>query len=226
LHLWLGINLGIPWLVSALLSRLYAERYGALASIPYYFFLAYGFCALRPKLSTACLVTIGAAMFASNAFYFTSVVKTDWRGAVLYVEQHSTQGDLLLFDADFNETSYARYATLTDRRLRVLSSPTSNRLLATDHVGGQITDVAQEVLQHSRVWLVLSDAESGSAQRYQKIFSSWTWSNEVVFRGIRVWLLQHTVRDAAGQTGEAHPYVVFLSAALLTETQGQYGGNA
>ena len=195
LYLWFGINLGIPWLVSAALSPLYAERYGALASIPYYFFVAYGLDAWGGKLRWISRVAIGMAITISLALYFTSTVKTDWRSAVRYVETHSKRGDLLLFDADFNETSYARYATLPNQRLRILGPPSSTRMPATEHAGGSITDAAQEIVRHPRVWLVLSDAEPGSANRYRTFFSSWTWSNEVVFRGIGIWLLQQ--RDDA-----------------------------
>jgi len=196
LVLWLLFPVGMPLLVSALLFPFYTIRYGLVAAPAYYMLIAAGVAALRPKLKTAAVAAMLLTGGVSLATYFTIRVKHDWRGAAAWLDQHAQPGDLLLFDADFNELSYARYARGPQHHLRMLPGTGADRdhLMATEHAGIPLRDVGADLASQPRIWVISSDGDPAFERMWEtRIGAGHTRGEAASFRGIeaRLWTAEH-----------------------------------
>ncbi len=206
---WFVVPIAAPLLISVLLFPLYNVRYVVLGSIPFYMLVAVGLDSMGSwaRLRAACAAAIGCAMLLSSGSYFTQVVKPNWRSAVRYVESALQPGDLLLFDADNNETAYARYATAPASRLRMMAPPAAGgdpqRFFGAAFAGAPTVDFTTDVLAAPRAWLVLSDADAAAERRYQQLFASWQAEGQTEFRGISIRLFCRTC-PAKDSRGDQH----------------------
>ena len=89
-----------------------------------------------------------------------------------------------MFDNDNNEAPFSRYATGPQPHLRVLATQDTARLVGTAHHRGPHVDVADAILVHDRVWLILSDAAPGSDARDAKQLEGFTVTAHAALRGI------------------------------------------
>ncbi len=185
---WLAAPILLPLAISAL-SPLYNVRYVALASPAFLLVAAAGLAALGPRARALCTAAWVAASAASLGFYYGAPVKHDWRSAVASLEASAGRHDLLLFDADVNETAYARYAAGPQERLRILPAPGGSRaddLYGVAAAGERVQDVTARVASARRVWLVLSDVEPSSGRQLARFFSGWKVVAQRRYRGIEV----------------------------------------
>jgi len=128
----------------------------------------------------------------SLATYFTIRVKHDWRDAAAWLDQHAQPGDLLLFDADFNELSFARYARGPQHHLRMLpgTGPDRDHLMATERAGVPLRDVSQELAASPRIWVISSDGDPSFEHLWEdRIAAGHARGEEASWRGIeaRLW---------------------------------------
>jgi mannosyltransferase len=191
LLLWLLFPVGLPLLISALLFPFYTVRYGLL-SIPAFFFLvAAGLTTFSSRWRLVLEGIMGLGVMVSLATYFSTRVKNDWRAAASYVEAHAVSRDLLLFDADFNELSYARYAHNRGERRRLLQSLTANEhtgaIPGVTHAGEPVRDLSPEIATHDRIWIIASDPRAAvESSIHRLIAKSRKPSDRAQFRGIDI----------------------------------------
>ncbi|MBI4508375.1 MAG: glycosyltransferase family 39 protein [Deltaproteobacteria bacterium] len=187
---WLGLPILLPLVVSLLLFPFYTVRYSLLASPAFYLAIAVGMLALPRWAWLACGAAMCLTATLSHATYFTTKVKHDWRGAVSRVESQADPQDLVLFDTDFNEAVYARYARGNQPRLRLLPAGSSEKqILGVSHAGDPVLDVTHVIQQAPRAWLVLSDAGPRAWERYERVLGGHRVEASTSFRGIDVRLL-------------------------------------
>jgi uncharacterized membrane protein len=189
LLLWFLFPIVLPVLVSVTLFPLYSVRYGLIAAPAYYLLIAVGLSELRATTRTAVAGAMALTAAVSLGFYFTRMVKLDWRAVAAYVSPRLQPGDVLAFDADFNETAFAHYAGPDPSRIRLLP-PRSER----DHFLGSSSahepphSVDDRLESARRVWFIFSDPSKGAGDYYQKAFAGWHPLDERDFRGVEVHL--------------------------------------
>jgi mannosyltransferase len=197
---WMAAPILLPALISLAASPLYNTRYVILASVPFYLFIAAGLRALpRPAQVTGAVALAGVAL-VSQGSYLSRPVKHQWREVAALIEPQLREGDVLLFDADYNETAYAHYAGRPGKgpRLRLLppsasatATPapgpaTGGHLFGAVAEGAPTTDVTDLVNRHRRVWLVLADADEDTAEQARSFLGKWRSAPPVELRGISV----------------------------------------
>jgi len=199
LLLWLALPVLLPLLISLFLFPFYFVMYSIMASPAWYLFIAEGLKSLRPSIRNACLLVMMLTGFLSLHRYYTKTLKHDWRGAAYYVEAAAQPQDLLLFDADINETSYAHYARKANSRIRLLPPPKASPegIYGVFHRGTLPQDIAAMVSARPRIWLILSDNQSsGAGDYYDRLFERrWHRLRQKEFRGIEVRLYTRSKRS-------------------------------
>ena len=159
---WLLLPILVPILVSALLFPVYCVRYGLVASPAYVILVAAGLVRLAPRARFACVAGIAATTGLSLHYYYTTLVKHDFRDATSYVDAHVQSNDVIAFDADIAETVYRRYRDLRRARIRLVPPAPGGveaRFYGASREREPVHDVTDQVLAGERVWLVLSDAD-------------------------------------------------------------------
>jgi hypothetical protein len=139
----------------------------------------------------------------SQGTYWTRPVKHQWRQAVQHVEARLGPEDVLLFDTDFNETSYAHYAHAAAPRLRLVDAPPGappDRVYGVSAAGAAPANLAEQIATRGRAWLVLSDARPAEVARARAFFAGWVPAGSAHFRGID---LELYARGAAAARGSA-----------------------
>jgi mannosyltransferase len=202
LLLWLVVPVAMPALISAVASPLYNTRYVILASLPFLLFAAAGIVEL-PQLPRAVVAGVMVmAMGGSTVSYLRRPVKHQWREAAAFVEAARRPTDLLIFEADYNETSYAHYAGTAgkDHRVRLMAPPAGEaqtadgkvKLYGVKVVGAAAADVSAEVAAQQRVWLILADGSPEAAERVHTFLAEPAWKARPLstMRGITVQLFE------------------------------------
>ncbi|HEY0707728.1 MAG TPA: glycosyltransferase family 39 protein [Polyangia bacterium] len=200
LILWLLLPVLIPAVISVLASPLYNTRYVILASLPFCYFAAAGLLELPQWLRTAAGGLVAIAMGASTLSYLSRPVKHQWREAAAFVEAVRKPDDLLLFNADYNETAYAHYAgaaATTAPRYRLLPGPgaagdaAQPQLFGAAGVGAETETLAGKLKERGRVWLIAADPDRDVAAETERFFAAgWTPRQDTSVRGIRVQLFE------------------------------------
>jgi mannosyltransferase len=196
---WLIVPVALPALVSAAASPLYNTRYVILASVPFYLFVAAGLCALPRRWALVAGAALALAAALSQASYYARPVKHQWRAAAALIEGLRKPGDVLLFDADYNETAYAHYVPREAvPRLRLLAPPpgaAAGKLYGAVDEGSPTMDLTARIVGHDRAWLLLSDTSDDAAERARAFFSGgatgvWKAHPPVELRGITIQLYE------------------------------------
>jgi uncharacterized membrane protein len=181
---WLVVPVALPAVISVLLSPLYNTRYVITASLPFLLFAAAGIEQLPGRARMALAGVLMLAMGASTLSYLRRPVKHQWREAAAFVEAARRPDDLLLFEADYNETAYAHYAGPAAptgpagkvQRLRLMPPPAEAaegaKIFGVSQVGAAPTDVSAEVTGQKRVWLILADAGRDQAERVRAFLAA------------------------------------------------------
>jgi mannosyltransferase len=194
---WLVVPVALPALISLTGHPVYNGRYAIAASLPFLLFVAAGLDDLADRARVAVggilVITMGAATFATLSWLGTGrPLKHQWRETAAFVELLRKPNDLLLFDADHNETAYAHYAGPEREetgRVRMLPPPVGaspGHLFGAFREGGAAVDVTDVVQGRDRVWLILSDASAESAARTQAFFAGWSPGPATQLRGIAI----------------------------------------
>jgi hypothetical protein len=194
---WLVVPVALPALISLTGHPIYNGRYAIAASLPFLLFVAAGLDDLADRVRVAVagvlIVTMGAATFATLSWLGTGrPLKPQWRETAAFVEAVRRPNDVLLFDADHNETAYAHYAgpeREENSRVRLLPAPAgaaAGQLFGAFHEGDAAVDVTDVVAGRDRVWLILSDASPESAARTQAFFARWSPGPATQLRGIAI----------------------------------------
>jgi uncharacterized membrane protein len=189
---WGGVPVLLPLALSVAATPIYNVRYVAFAAPPFYVAVAVGLVSLRPWWRRACVLVLGAGVLVSLVRYFTLPVKHDWRSATAYVEEHAAPSDLVLFEADFNETAYAHYATAAQPRIRLLPPPTDTDrqgIYGVARPGEPLREVSATVNSQQRVWLVVADPDPRVDARLRGHFAlGWHAKDRASFKGIELLL--------------------------------------
>ena len=194
---WLVVPVAVPALISLTGHPVYNGRYAIAASLPFLLCVAAGLDDLADRARVAVggilVITMGAATFATLSWLGTGrPLKHQWRETAAFIELLRKPNDVLLFDADFNETAYAHYAgpEREDKgRVRLLSPPPgapAGQLFGAFQAGEAAVDVTDVVRGRDRVWLILSDASAASTARTQAFFASWSPGPATQLRGIAI----------------------------------------
>ncbi len=196
IRVWLAAAVVLPLAIS-LASPIYHVRYAAMGAPAFLLFVAAGLISMGPRRRAACAAVFMAAAVASLVTWYGRTVKHDWRSAVAYVEARARPGDLLLFDADFNETAYGHYAKGAQPRLRILAPPAGagGILQGAAAAGAPARDVTARVLSSPRVWLLLSDAGGESRRRLGRFFAmGWRATARARYVGVDIEVFEHDAR--------------------------------
>jgi hypothetical protein len=203
---WLVWPVLLPAVVSLLASPLFHTRYIILASIPFYLFAGAGLISLPRQGRVVAVAGMALVMLLSQASYFASPIKHQWREAAAYVESRRRPGDALAFDIDYNEAAYAHYApprSAADLRVRLVDAPaaeprpgTGARLFGATAQGSPAADQTDTLLGRSRVWLFLADAPAEAAARDRAFFTShgWVAVETITLKGIGVTAYERRAR--------------------------------
>lgn len=187
---WLSAPVLLALLVSLTLFPFYYARYALYAAPAYYMLIAAGVVSFAGRWRLAVTGALAGTMIASLFFYFTTLVKLDWRDAAVWVQLNQQPGDLQSFDADIGETSFARYAGPDESRIRLLAVPPgtqSSRFWGTSSRKEPEHAVDGQVMAARRVWFVYSDPQDGSGTYYRDLFAQqWRRVDGRKFRGIEV----------------------------------------
>jgi hypothetical protein len=194
---WLVVPVALPALISLTGHPIYNGRYAIAASLPFLLFVAAGLDDLadrvRVVVAGVLIVTMGAATFATLSWLGTGrPLKPQWRETAAFIEAVRQPNDVLLFDADHNETAYAHYAgpeREENSRVRLLPAPAgapAGQLFGAFHEGDAAVDVTDVVAGRDRVWLILSDASPASTARTQAFFARWAPGPATQLRGIAI----------------------------------------
>jgi mannosyltransferase len=194
---WLAVPVVLPALISLAGHPVYNGRYAIAASLPFLLFVAAGLDDLADRARVAVggvlIITMGAATFATLSWLGSGrPLKHQWRETAAFVEAVRKPNDVLLFDADHNETAYAHYAgpeREENARVRLLPPPPGappGQLYGAFHEGDPAVDVTDVVNGRDRVWLILSDASPESAARTQAFFAGWSPGPATQLRGIAI----------------------------------------
>jgi uncharacterized membrane protein len=165
LSVWLLIPIVLPFLISQVSASIYWDRSTIVALPAFYLLVAAG---IR-KIGHKCLklVIIGAVIIGSLAGVWGShstVNKQQWRGIANFIGEKAKKGDLLLFNAGFNELPFDYYSKRTD----LIKKPFPED--ASDVDEHNIKELEPTVKGYNRVWVIL--AHSGDFNgRIKKILS-------------------------------------------------------
>jgi mannosyltransferase len=185
---WLAPSIAFPIAISALASPLYHVRYVALVAPAFYALVALGLAAVRPVLRAALVVAMLVPAALSIGRYHARDVKHDWRAAAAAIEAAAGDDEPIVFDAGFNETSYAHYATEAQPRLRASHPLVGDPAGAITFVRkpGETPALLAPVLDEADdFWLVLSDAPGEPDRRWAPLLAERRVDAELRFRGIR-----------------------------------------
>lgn len=186
---WLAPSIAIPIAISALASPLYHVRYVALVAPAFYALVALGLATLRPATRVVLVAAMLVPAAVSIGRYHARDVKHDWRSAVRAVEATAGADEPIVFDAAFNETSFAHYARGPQARLRVIHpapGDPEDGLAFVRRPGGVPEPLAPAVAGADRFWVVLSDAPGDAEARWAPVVAERRTEADLRFRGIRV----------------------------------------
>jgi mannosyltransferase len=179
----------LPGLVSLFLFPMYSVQYVIPALPAWCLIVAAGIVSMSGVTRRVVSGTIVAAVSIALVYQGNHLYKHDWKRSVPFVEQNMQAGDIVMFDADFNELPYARYAHRSNGRYRLyLADGQPDGEMRAVPPGGRLTeDVSGAVRGHERIWLVLSDVGLGSDGYYERQFNAnWTCTQTARFQGIEV----------------------------------------
>ena len=140
--------------VITLVKPLYTDRYVLWAAPAFALMTAYGIAALstiaRPA-SWLALVSVLAVCLGAGWWQAHTPVKSDFRRATAYVEQHRRPGDRLLFQIPYGRHPYEYYA---GPLFHWIDGPYTNGGSTTQQVAAQMTRLVADA---PAVWLVLTE---------------------------------------------------------------------
>jgi uncharacterized membrane protein len=184
---WLVLPILGPFLVALTVKPLYSTRYAFLGFPAFVLLIGLGLDALRPRVRSFMVVTIGILIAVAVLRYAFMDLKSDWRSAIRYVSSRAVAEDLFLFDTDIQTEPFLFYAErnlLRPRRMigllpgigedRLLYGATRDRRAVFDGP----RDVSADVLGEPRLWLALCETTS-MPERYESYFRKRGYRHEI-----------------------------------------------
>jgi mannosyltransferase len=190
---WLLVPIGLPAVISLFGHPLYNSRYAIAASLPFVVFLAAGLYELGDRQRVVVGGVLAVAMTAATVatlswFGHGGPYKPQWREAAAFVEAVRRADDLLLFEADHNETAYAHYAgpaSGAEIRVRVLGAD-AGHVTGALHEGDAAVDLTNLVNGHDRVWLIAAEANPETLASLRQFLARWRPGLSTQLRGIAI----------------------------------------
>jgi 4-amino-4-deoxy-L-arabinose transferase-like glycosyltransferase len=178
--------LGLPVVVSYLVTPVFTARYTIAASIPFFVLVALGVRRLEPsslRYAVAALVVL--TMLPTLGPYYTETQKEEWDAAGAYVEERAEPGDLVLVADQISLYGAEHYVTRPDVRVRGLVTEASG----TGYEPASNATVAETVGGEDRVWLMLSHLSDAEADRIRAVVGEGrTLSVEREYHGVTLLL--------------------------------------
>ena len=190
---WLLFPVLFPLLISLALFPFFYVRYALLATPAFCILVAAGLChvARGPRLALIAGIAVPSAL--SLFFYFTTLVKHDWRSVEAWVTARAKPGDVQAFDADIGETTFAHYAGPDDARIRLVppANPDDTHFFGVSPKFGKASVMDPRLYNASRVWFVYSDPKVGAGTYYSTLFGQgFRLAESHAFRGVQVFLYE------------------------------------
>jgi hypothetical protein len=190
---WLLFPVVLPLLISLALFPFFYVRYALLATPAFCVLVAFGLCHVarvpRMVLGGAMAAACGLSLF----FYFTTLVKHDWRSAQAWVNANARPGDVQAFDADIGETTFAHYTGPDERRIRLVPprAPAGGHFFGVSPKFEPVHTVDDRLFAARRVWFVFSDPKVGAGTYYATLFpKTFRLVEARKFRGVDVFLYE------------------------------------
>jgi uncharacterized membrane protein len=186
---WLLFPVLLPLAVSLALFPFFYVRYALPATPAFCIVVAAGLRSLSPRLRVAATTGIAATCALSLFFFFTTLVKHDWRSAEAWVAAGARPGDVVAFDADIGETPFAYYGGADDTRIRLLPPPDGGgaHFYGVSPKHEPVHQVDAQLSAAPRVWFVYSDPKIGAGTYYPRLFgATFRLTDSRKFRGIEV----------------------------------------
>lgn len=112
---WMGLTIGLPFLLSKLVDPFYLAKYTIAASLPFYLLAACGLGQVRGALRRALILFLICICFAVQlAADLTSLKRERWDAAAYNLELAAQPGDLVLFNSTGSYMAFAYYARRGD----------------------------------------------------------------------------------------------------------------
>lgn len=190
LALWFLMPLLCPLILSVGVAPMFYVHYSIMALPAWCLIVASGSHRLfnySKKICTGAIVLFCVGTAGALVNHYSHIFKDDWRDAVRRVEQGISEREILLFDADFNELSYARYAKLPNARYRLLcvDSDPAMTIKAVPSGSKVVRNITRVVQAQDSFWLILAHGELGSRAYYQQYFGTkWIPAEEFDVPGI------------------------------------------
>jgi hypothetical protein len=167
--LWIAVPVAIVLFVS-IARPLFVPRYFFLCLPALCLLAAVGLCRLKtPLLIAPALVLLLGLSFRGDLSYYRNdfdIKRDDWRTATEYVRGNASAADAIVFHVAMARMPYEYYKSLDRDEAsfpEVVYPNHGSKLTYLDFVEKpDYNHVAQELSQHSRVWLVVSHASNGS----------------------------------------------------------------
>ncbi|HWP93852.1 MAG TPA: glycosyltransferase family 39 protein [Thermodesulfobacteriota bacterium] len=150
LLVWLSCPVILPFLISKFFTPIYWYRYTIVASLAFYLLAAIGIRNLGPKLKFAVITLIVLGFLANVWEGYSTVNKERWREMVDYIDTNASEGDLVLFNANYAQIPFDYYSKRTD--LVKKPFPEETNIVDEDSV----KKLDSSVKDYNRVWVVLA----------------------------------------------------------------------
>jgi mannosyltransferase len=166
---WLVLPIALT-LALSLVKPLFVPRYFVFCLPALLLLVACGIARLRPALLACALLLVLILSFGGTVAYYqrdVDIQRDDWRAATRFLLDHAQSGDALLFHVPMGRMPYEFYHSLepTAAAPAVLYPHHGDRLMFLDFVEKPDDAQLESLLpQHSRVWLVLTYAETQSGE--------------------------------------------------------------
>ena len=174
---WAAVPIGVPFVLSYLMTPLLIDRYTAVAGVAVFILVARGIQVLgrTPRGGIALAIVIGLVLTVPLAGMYADPHKEQWEETVDLVE--STAGDDALVLLSPHHPSYEYYAT--DEDLRIEGTPWE---FTRD-------DIVPLMAGHDEIWLVLSHTSPEEEAKLHDIFEAegYTVEHEEHFIGIQIY---------------------------------------
>ena len=179
LLVWLAVPIVVPFIISQVMQPIYVTRYTIVASLALLILVARGISSIpKPPIKLATIGVIVVLTLVQLDGYYVTSRKEQWRDATRYVDSHSRQGDVVLFNATDAMLPFNYYS--------LSGQLTKKGVSKVDEKG--IEAFLESLTGAERVWLILSHAGKNQALITKGLSQSFAVSSHEVYYDIEVYL--------------------------------------
>lgn len=187
LLIWICIPIMVPFLLSKVLTPFYEFRYTIVAAPAFYLMVASGLGNIgRLSVRSTVVVLVIAFNMLSLYNYYLAVNHEQWRKVAAYIDHHSRDDDLILFNSKYCIKYAFNYYSQTQVKRKFL--PKKRNRFDTEG----LHHLRKLINNHARVWVVLSHPHDDKQfiDALNKGYRQLEFSN---FRGIKLYLFQNQI---------------------------------